>query len=440
MAKVQQQVKYHPKLQKMFASLEKRKGNLMDAVVQPSFKMECINTGSTVLNILIGGSRLADGSFICPGYPKGKIWEIFGRESSGKSTIALTAMGQACQADGTGLYVDLEHAVVDTYAMKLGCDFRPPELGGSGKCVRVAPHTFEETEVIVDTAALHGVSLIVIDSVAGFVSKREMKRDIANDQEKLGVAEIPRLMSQWLPKLQDIIANTGTCVIFLNQTRDKIGAKGFTEEALKSTTGGNSLKFWASGRWLLQPKASAKAKMWNPLLKEHEEVPIATDVQVKNVKNKVDARQGHSGLITIRYGVGIDELRTMMNVACAYEIVKHSKNAQKQDVFVYKSPGHGREIRATGIEKFRTALNLAENKAAYKEMMDACVERIMQGFRAIDDEALSQLAEDAVTTQMRVTDDDDYADADAPDGPEGLAFSPDDTEAADGPSIDASEV
>jgi len=440
MAKVKEAVKYHPRLQKWMASIEKRKGNLMDNIVQPSFKMECINTGSTVLNILIGGSRLADGSFICPGYPKGKIWEIFGRESSGKSTIALTAMGQAVQGeDGTGLYVDLEHAVVDTYAMKLGCDFRPPELGGSGRCVRIAPHTFEETEAMVDTAALHGVSLIVIDSVAGFVSKREMARDITNEKEKLGVAEIPRLMSQWMPKLQDIISSTGTSVIFLNQTRDKIGAMGYTEEALKSTTGGNALKFWASGRWLLQPKASAKAKIWNPLLKEMEEVPIATDIMVKNVKNKIDARQGHSGLITIRYGVGIDEMRTMMNVACAYDIVKHSKNAQKQDVFVYKSPGAGKEIKAVGIEKFRQIINSAENREAHKEMMGACVERIMQGFRAIDDEALAALAEDAVTTNHEVMDDDDYADPGAPEGPEGLKFAPEAPEPA-GLSIDASDV
>ena len=442
MSKVQV-VKYHSKLVKWMAAVEKRKGNLIDNIVKPSFKMECINTGSTVLNILIGGSRLPDGSFICPGYPKGKIWEIFGRESSGKSTIALTAMAQATSSeDGTGLYVDLEHAVVDNYAMKLGCDFRTPELGGNGRCIRIAPHTFEETEVMVDSAALHGVSLIVIDSVAGFISRREMKRDIANEQEKLGVAEIPRLMSQWLPKLQDIISNTGTTVIFLNQTRDKIGAKGFLEEALKSTTGGNSLKFWASGRWLLQPKLSAKAKIYNPLLKETEEVQIATDIAVKNIKNKIDARQGHSGLITIRYGVGIDEMRTMMNVACAYEIVKKSKNPQKQDVYFYKSPSTGREVRAVGVEKFRTMINLAENKEEFKEMMDACVERIMAGFKSIDDEQLAQLAEDAVTTEHRVEDeDDDYADPDAPNGPDDPRFnnaaSSDDTE---GLAIDADEV
>lgn len=436
MAKVSD-IKYHPKIAKFLATIDKRKGNLTDSIVQPSFRMDCINTGSTVLNILIGGSRLADGSFVCPGYPKGKIWEIFGRESSGKSTIALTAMGQACATEGgTGLYIDLEHAVVDSYAMKLGCDFRPPELGGNGRCIRAAPHTAEEVAAVVDAAALHGITLVVIDSVAGLVSKREHERDITDEKDKLGIAEIPRFMANWMPKLQDIIASTGTTVIFLNQTRDKIGAKGYTEETLKSTTGGNALKFWASGRWLLQPKAVSKAKIWNPLLKELEEVPIATDIMVKNIKNKIDARQGHSGLVTIRYGVGIDELRTMMNIACAYDIVKHSKNPMKQDVFEYKSPASGTIIRAVGIEKFRRAIQEGENKEAYSEMMAACVERIMQGFRALDDEQLSQLAEDAVKTTRSVDDDDDdYPDASS--DPVDTKFNPiDDEPTAEGPSIE----
>src|SRR5580704_12994113 len=104
----------HPKIAKWNKVMEKRV-NLKEMVVQASFKVPYINTGSTVLNILIGGTRLDDGTFVCPGYPKGKIIEIFGRESSGKSTIAMMAMGQACQQNngtGCGLYVDLEHAVI----------------------------------------------------------------------------------------------------------------------------------------------------------------------------------------------------------------------------------------------------------------------------------------------------------------------------------------
>jgi len=405
-----QTAKIHPNIAKFLSTMEKRTGlNMKDMLVTPSLKMEHINTGSTVLNLLIGGSRLPDGSFLCPGWPRGKIVEVYGRESSGKSTIALMAAGQAIASKGgTGsvLYVDLEHAVIDAYALKLGVDFRPVELGGSGNAIRVQPHTFEETESLVNGAALHGIDLIVVDSVAGLVSRREIQRNVANEKEKQGMAEIPRLMSTWMPKIQAIIAKTGTCLIFTNQTRDKIGAMGYTEEALKSTTGGNALKFWSSIRLMLKPKQSAKAKIWNPIIKEYEEVPVSTDIEVKNIKNKIDARQGHTGLITIRYGVGIDELRTMMNVAEAYGIVKHSKNARKQDIYTYKSPATGKEVEAIGIEKFRVAIQ--KDSVMFEEMMSMCRDKIIQGFRAIDDEQLASLAEDAITKRM--DEDDDYLD------------------------------
>ncbi len=404
--------KTHPKIDRWKKLMEKRIA-LKEVLVDPSFEQAYINTGSTILNILIGGSRLPNGKFVCPGYPKGTIIEIFGRESSGKSTIALTAMGQAiAQNNGTGcgLYVDLEHAVKDNYAARLGCDFRSIEMGGHGNAIRVAPRTFEETEALVDSAALQGIDLIVIDSVAGLVSGREYKRDITDEKQKLGVAEIPRLMSNWMPKLQGIIAKTGTTVIFLNQTRDKIGAMGYTEEALKSTTGGNALKFWASLRWLLSPKQQTKAKRWNPLTKENEDVPVATDILVKNIKNKIDARQSHTGMITIRYGLGIDELRTMLNVAQAYKVISVAKNGKSQDVFTFKSSSG--TIEAVGAEKFRIAVK--QNPAALQEMISSSTEHILQGFKAIDDEELAQLAASAHTTVVEDPDEDDYADQGGP--------------------------
>lgn len=385
----------HPKLAKWRDTVDKRL-SLASTIVKPSFKMECINTGSTVLNLLIGGSRLTDGSFVCPGYPKGSIVEIFGAESSGKTTLALMAMGQAIGSGGCGVYVDLEHAVKDYYAMRLGCDFRPPELGGSGNAMRVAPHTFEETAAIVDAAALQGVDLIVIDSVAGMVSRREISRDVSNEDEKAGIAEIPRLMSNWLPKLQAIIAKTKTTVIFLNQTRDKIGAFGFSEESKKSTVGGNALKFWASLRWFLKPHQVTKARVFNPLTKSNEDVPIATDVLVKNIKNKIDARQGHVGLVTIRYGTGVDEIRTMINVAEAYKLLVKTKNATKQQVFTYKNESKGYELTSVGLEKFRADLLAPSNKGVYDDLMANCVEKIMTGLKVVSDEDLATLETDAV--------------------------------------------
>lgn len=407
-------VKLHPKLQRFRTSIEKRT-KITDVFVDPSFKLGYVNSGSTVLNMLIGGSRLPDGSFLCPGWPRGRIVEIYGRESSGKSTVALSAMAQALfnggKEDGCGLYVDLECAVVDKYAMAIGVDFRPPEQGGDGRAMRAQPHTFEETEALVTNAALNYVDLVVVDSVAGLVSEREVKRDVSDNEQKLGIAEIPRLMSQWMPKLQGIIARTGTSVIFLNQTRDKIGAKGFSEEALKSTTGGNALKFWASIRMFLKPKLSTKAKRFNPITKDHEEVQIATDIEAKVIKNKIDAKQGHKGLFTIRYGVGIDEMRTMLNVAEAYSIVQVKKNAKKQQVWCFKSPATGKSVEEVGVERFRIAL-LKSGDGLMQEFLGMCQNKLVDGYELIGDEELAALAEEAVT--KREGDDEDYEASDAP--------------------------
>lgn len=406
-------VKWHPKLARFRTNLEKRT-TVRDVYATPSFEIPYINSGSTVINMLIGGSRLANGKFVCPGWPRGKVVEVFGRESSGKSTIAMTAMAQAIQSNdgtGTGVYIDLECAVDDNYSLKIGVDFRDPSQGGTGQAIRLQPHTFEETETIVGAAVVQGVDLVVIDSVAALVSRREMKRDASDEDQKVGVAEIPRLMSQWLPKLTAMVAKSKTCVMFLNQTRDKIGAKGFSEEALKSTTGGNALKFYSSVRVLLKPRMSTKAKVYNPVIKKIEDVQISEDIEIKMVKDKLDAKKGHSGLITIRYGVGIDELRTMLNVAEAYNIVSKKKNAKKQDIFAFKSPTTGKIVEATGLEKFRLAVSRTDGGKALEELIQLCTDRIMQGFRMLDDDELAALADDAVT--KREDDEDDY-DAGAP--------------------------
>lgn len=451
MTKAKAQAQWHPKLKRFRDAVEKRK-KITDVFVTPSFQIEYVNTGSTILNLLIGGSRITEGkskgAFVCPGWPRGSIIEIFGREGSGKSTIAMTACGQALaqKEDACVLYVDLEHAVKDHYAMKLGCDFRPPELGGDGRAIRAAPHTFEETESIVMAAALNGVDVVVIDSVAGLVSKREAARDSTNDEEKVGIAEIPRLMSQWLPKLQAVIARTKTTVFFLNQTRDKIGVSSLAkaEETLKTTPGGNALKFWAALRLMLRPRLSAKASVYNPLLKRQENVQISTEIEVKMIKNKIDAKQGHAGIVAIRYGVGLDELRTMLTVAEAYGVVKKTKMKNNQISFSFKSPTDGKEVKGIGIEKFRVAL---QKNDRIDEMIQICTQHIIDGFRMIDDEQLAELAENAIVHDYG--NEDEYVDGENPvvvdmEGvtlnDEGIPVDEDDAPDEDGESVETPSI
>jgi len=397
--------KLHPKLS-AFMTLAKKRMDVEQSLVKPSLTLESINTGSTVLNLQIGGTRMEDGRFVCPGWPKGRMSEVFGRESSGKTTIALMGMAQALADNGSGLYVDIEHTMVDTYAETLGVDFFGSNV------MRVAPPCAEEVETMVNAAALAGVDFIVIDSVAALRTRKQLKRNSADEDDKVQIAEVPRFMSGWMPDLQSIIAKTGTHVMFLNQIRDKIGSMGRSEETKTSTTGGNALKFYASIRMLLSPKMTTKAKRWNPLTKTNEEVQIATDILVKNVKNKIDKRQGHTGLVTIRYGVGIDEFRTIMNIALAYGVIKQSKNSRKQDVFSFQSES-GEAIEAIGYEKIRQIL--LHSPEIFKEVQSRALDLMLLAQKSIADDELAKMAEDAITMKVGLAeDDDDYTSFEAP--------------------------
>lgn len=400
--------KLHPTLAKFLAFSEKRKLDVASDVVKPKDNIEYISTGSTIINLLIGGTRMPNGQMICPGWPKGRISEVYGKEGSGKSTVALMGMAQAIAAGGTGVYVDAENAVVDSYARKLGVDFRPVEMGGPGNAIRVSPPCAEDIEAYVLSAALMGVSFIVVDSVAAMVPRKENLRNSADEKEAVQIAELPRIMSRFMPKLQNVIAKTGTHVMFLNQVRDKIGAMGYTEEAKMTTTGGNALRFYSSLRFYLKAKMVAKAKKFNVMTKEWDEVPISTDVLAKGVKNKIDALQGHSMLFTIRYGIGIDELRSMLNVATAYKIVKQAKNARKQDVFTFVSPS-GTTVECISIEKFRSEISAPRNKQAFQEMITLCHEAIVSNYKPMDDSEIDQLEENAFVTELP-DDGDDFVD------------------------------
>jgi hypothetical protein len=182
-----------------------------------------------------------------------------------------------------------------------------------------------------------------------------------------------------------------------------------SEEAKKSTPGGNALKFWAALRLMLRPRLSAKAKVFNPLLKRNEDIQISTEIEVKMIKNKIDAKQGHTGIVTIRYGIGLDELRTMLTVAEAYGIVKKTTLKNKQVSFEFTSPTDGKTVKGIGIEKFRVNL---QKEGRTDEMIQICTSHVIDGFRVIDDEQLAQLAEDAIVHDYG--NDDEYVDGESP--------------------------
>src|SRR5215471_5059919 len=217
--------------------------------------VEVIPSGSIALDLATGVG----------GVPRGRIVEIYGPESSGKTTLALTIISNAQRAGGNAVFIDAEHALDAAYAQKLGVDIANLHVA--------QPSTGEEALEIADQLVRSGaVDVIVIDSVAALVPKAEIEGEMGDSHVGLQA----RLMSQALRKLTATVAKSNTCIIFINQLRMKIGIMFGNPE---TTTGGNALKFYASVRLDIRRIAS---------IKERDDV-VGNRVKVKVAKNKVAA-------------------------------------------------------------------------------------------------------------------------------------------------------
>jgi recombination protein RecA len=239
-----------------------------------------ISTGSLSLDVALGGK----------GLPRGRIVEIFGNESSGKTTIALHAVANAQKEGGVAAYIDAEHALDPTWAKRIGVDLESllvsqPAFGE--EALRIA-------EMLVKSNA---VDIIVVDSVAALVPKNETENEIGHPSVGLQA----RLMSQALRVLNPIIAKTRTCVIFINQIRQKIGVMYGNPE---TTTGGLALKFYSSCRLEVRR---------GPAVKDGDDV-IGTEVKVKVVKNKI-APPFRSAEFEVLHDRGINTFSDLVNIA-----------------------------------------------------------------------------------------------------------------------------
>lgn len=380
-------------------------------------------TGSLAVDMLIGSTKAKDGKPICPGFPRRHLTEIYGPESSGKTTLGLSAIVEAQKAGGCAVFIDFEHALDMNYAKAVGVSFDP--VGWQF----YQPNDMEEGLTMAIVSIALGVDIVVIDSVAGMVPKDEMTKKMT-DPTKIGA--VARILASNLPKFVTWLAkhpmegpkdakvsvkgHPGTALVVLNQTRALINTSGggFGGGDNENTSGGKALKFFAYLRLRLQRIKSEFIERNDPITGKKRRYPFGNVTIVKVVKSKVDAKQGHTTNIFIRYGYGIDDYLSIIEAGVTYKLIK-----KQGSYFEYK------DHRFQGKEKFRKFL-MEEGSQVFTELKDKLTTLIGDSADPAataenmteEDTILEQLVEEGILDDDMVSDEPVTEDVNLDDEPE----------------------
>jgi len=333
--------------------------------------IECISTGSLMLDLALG----------IGGLPKGRIIEIYGTESSGKTTISLQAVAEAQKAGGTAAFIDVEHALDPVYAKKLGVDI--------DNMLVSQPDTGEQALEIIETLVRSGaIDIIVLDSVAAMTTRAEIDGDMGDAH--VGVQA--RLMSQALRKLTSVINKSNCVAIFINQLREKIGVMYGNPE---TTPGGRALKFYSSVR--------IEVRRGEPI-KDGAEI-IGNRTKCKVVKNKV-APPFKTAEFDMLYGEGVSKMGEIVDTAVEFDVIKKSGSWFSYDDMKI---GQGRD---------KVKQYLIENPSVCDEVEKKIREIFAKNTSLLnsDEEESAEASENAVKAEKtakksdaKASDDDDYA-------------------------------
>ena len=339
-------------------------------------KIDVINTGSLILNKVLG----------CGGIPRGRITEIFGAESSGKTTLAASIAIEAQKAGGSVLYLDFENAFDPNYGRAIGLDLDPNKfalyqpsyfekaaglISQSLAKYKVVKSTGEKKEIPEKerglwfdnnkTVGIGVPNLIVIDSLAAIMTRKEYEGE-ADDPAEVGL--LARVLSRYLRKLVTKIRETNCAIVLINQERTNISIGGPPSYGPNYTTpGGKAIKFYASLRMRLQITKKEKAKVTDPATNQIEELPIQNVIKCTTIKNKV-GNPYRSGNFIIRYGEGVDNLRSVIDIAINNGLIKKTGGW-----FNYESmEDEKKSFKVQGLEKVRE--HLVNNPDTIVEIQD----------------------------------------------------------------------
>lgn len=398
---------------KVRAAIEKKTG--MKPLRPGARSYEYVSTGSFSVDMLIGGTKTLDGKgLICPGFPRRRITEVYGAESSGKTTLLISAMVQAQRAGGKAMLIDYEHSIDLSYAQKLGLSL------DEDKMQVYQPDTMEDGFLAMYAGIVGGFDIIGVDSVAAMVPEAELSKGF-DEAAKIGAVaakfsrELPKFVG-WLNKhpmasekegaKKSDLSHPGTALVFVNQTRAVIqtGYGGGGGGDNENTAGGKALKFYAYERLRLTRIRSETIKRVDAYSGKEKNYPYGNVTDVKVIKSKIDAKQGHSTQIFIRFGSGIDDYFSIIETGVTQRLIRKEGGGQyKLGDRQFKGRDALRKHLQENDEVFqaiRTKLALLVNEGAVASAEPDDDElAIMDGLGSDDDdgEDLAAAAEEVLT-------------------------------------------